>query len=75
MSLSLEACGIDRLSVAERLELIEAICDTLPADVAPEDVPGWHLKMLAKRLADAEANRGVGEPWREVLDRLRQSRE
>jgi putative addiction module component (TIGR02574 family) len=67
MSVSLEALGIDRMSVAERLDLIEKIWDTLPEQVAPDEVPEWHLAELAKRLAAAEAQPGVGQHWREVL--------
>ncbi len=36
MPVSIEALGIDRLSVGERLELIEKIWDSLPEEVAPE---------------------------------------
>lgn len=70
MSVSVEALGIDRLSVPERLELIERIWDSLPEQVEPTDVPAGHLAELAKRRTDAEANPGVGTPWREVLERL-----
>jgi putative addiction module component (TIGR02574 family) len=70
MSVNVEALGIDRLSVGERLELIELIWDTLPEQVEPADVPPWHLAELARRRADAEAKPGVGKPWREVLDQL-----
>jgi len=70
MSADLQTLGIDRLSVTERLDLIEQIWDSLPETIAPEDIPEWHLEILAKRRADAEANPGVGEPWREVLKQL-----
>jgi putative addiction module component (TIGR02574 family) len=70
MSFDLHALGIDRMSVSERLDLIDQIWDSLPEEVAPEEVPDWHLPILARRLAEAEANPGVGKPWREVLDRL-----
>lgn len=67
MPVSVEALGIDRLSVGERLELIEQIWDTLPEQVDPEDVPPWHLAELARRRAQAHAQPNVGKPWREVL--------
>ena len=70
MAVSLEAMGIDRLSVGERLDLIEQIWNSLPEQVDPADVPDWHLAELANRLAEAEANPGVGIPWREVIARL-----
>ena len=70
MSVSLEALGIDRLSVRDRLELIEQIWDSLPEQVGPNEVPEWHLAELAKRRAEADASPGAGKPWREVLARF-----
>ncbi len=70
MSVNIEALGIDRLTVGERLELIEKIWDSLPADIAPGDVPPWHMAELARRCVAAEAQPGLGKPWREVLSRL-----
>ncbi len=67
MPVSIAALGIDRLSVGERLDLIEQIWNSLPEQVAPEEVPEWHLAELARRRALAEAQPGVGKPWREVL--------
>ncbi len=49
MPVSIEALGIDKLSVGGRLELIEQIWDSLPEQVAPSEVPEWHLTELAKR--------------------------
>jgi putative addiction module component (TIGR02574 family) len=70
MSVSIEALGIDRLSVRDRLELIEQIWDSLPEQVNPDEVPEWHLAELAKRRAEAEAAPAVGKPWRETLARF-----
>jgi putative addiction module component (TIGR02574 family) len=67
---NIEALGIDRLSVSERLELIDWIWDSLPDQVEPTDVPPWHLAELQRRRTEAEANPGNGKPWREVLDQL-----
>jgi putative addiction module component (TIGR02574 family) len=44
---TVESLGIDRLSVRERLDLIEQIWNSLPASVEPQDVPEWHLVELA----------------------------
>ena len=49
MAVSIEALGIDRLSVAERLELIEQIWNSLPEQIDPNEVPKWHRAELAKR--------------------------
>jgi putative addiction module component (TIGR02574 family) len=70
MPVSLESLGIHQLSVSERLELIEQIWDSLPEQVAPEEVPEWHRAELAARRARAGAEPGAGRPWREVLGPL-----
>ena len=70
MPVTIESLGIDKLSVRERLDLIEQIWDSLPEQVSPDEVPDWHLVELAKRCAEAEASPGVGKPWREALARF-----
>jgi putative addiction module component (TIGR02574 family) len=69
MSVNIEAMGIDRLSVRDRLELIDRIWESLPQHVNPDEVPDWHLAELAKRRAEADAAPSLGKPWREVLSR------
>jgi putative addiction module component (TIGR02574 family) len=70
MSVTIESLGIDRLSVRERLDLIEQIWDSLPEQVSPDEVPDWHLAELAKRRAEADASPRAGKPWREALARF-----
>jgi len=70
MPINVEAMGIDRLTVAERLELIEQIWNSLPERVEPGEVPPAHLAELARRRAEAEAQPSLGKPWREVFGRL-----
>ena len=70
MPTPLEALGIERLTVRERLELIDQIWDSLPESVEAGEVPDWHLAELARRRAEAEARPGEGRPWRDVLDSL-----
>jgi putative addiction module component (TIGR02574 family) len=67
MSITLEAFGIDRLSVRDRLELIERIWDSLPETIEPKDVPDWHVEELKRRRAEAESHPAKGKPWRDVL--------
>ena len=57
-----------RLSPGDRLELIEALWDTL----AEEDIPVTpeERALLDARLADLEANPGDQSPWSEVRARL-----
>ncbi len=70
MAVRIDSLGIDRLSVPDRLDLIEQIWDSLPEQVESQDIPDWHLAELAIRRARAAKETGVGKPWREVLDRL-----
>ncbi len=74
MAITIKDLGIDKLSVQERLDLIEQIWDSLPPLVQPGEVPDWHKEVLAKRLTEAEANPGGGVPWREALAAIRPRR-
>jgi len=71
MAVTLETLELERLSVRERLDLIDRIWDSLPESVEPADVPDWHLAEIARRRAEAEARPGEGRPWREVLTSLK----
>jgi len=71
MPATFESLGIEKLTVRERLDLMDQIWDSLPESVEPQDVPEWHLVELAQRRAEAETRPGEGRPWREVLDSLR----
>jgi putative addiction module component (TIGR02574 family) len=63
-----------KLSVAERIQLVEDIWDSIAAD--PEALPLTEEQRaeLDDRIDDAEANPGTGRPWSEVRDRLLGSR-
>lgn len=67
MATTIETLGIDRMSVSERLTLIDEIWDSIPDEVIIDEIPEWHIPELSRRLADAQANPGVGKLWREVL--------
>ena len=70
MAVTIKELGIDRLSVRDKLDLIEQIWDSLPEHVNPDEVPEWHVAELAKRRAEADAAPRVGKPWREALARF-----
>ena len=42
MPVNIQDFGIDRLSVSERLDLIEQIWDSLPEQVNSDELPPWH---------------------------------
>lgn len=60
---------VKHLSAAERLELIEAVWETL----SPDDVPVTEEEkaLLDARISDAENNPEDQSSWSEVRERLR----
>ena len=70
MKLSLQQLGIDRLSSAERLELIGLLWDSLDDSAVSDPLPDWHLRELERRRATADANPDAGIPWDVVKARL-----
>jgi putative addiction module component (TIGR02574 family) len=67
---SLQQLGIDRLSVAERVELIGLIWDSINEAGASAPIPEWHIKELERRVAAADANPEAAIPWEVVKARL-----
>lgn len=63
-----------QLSLTERLELVEAIWDTIAAEHSLVPVPDSHREELDRRLADLEENPDAGSPWEEVRARLERAR-
>ena len=61
-----------KLSPSERLELIEALRDTLTEDDLP--VTPEERALLDERLTDLERNPGAQSSWPEVKARLEQRR-
>ena len=61
-----------RLTIAERLQLVEDIWDSIAADADEDSLPlsDEEKAMLDERLADLEANPGDGAPWPEVRARI-----
>lgn len=61
-----------RLPVQERIELVEAIWDTVAEDASPEALPvsAAHRRELDKRLADLQENPDTGRSWEEIRARL-----
>ncbi len=63
MSVSLKSLGIERLSVAERLLLVEELWDSIAAATSLTDAQRAELD---RRLADHEANPDDVVSWEEV---------
>ena len=63
-----------KLSLAERLELVEELWDSIAADCEREPFPLSDAQRadLEQRLAEADADPAGGAPWGEVRERIRQ---
>lgn len=59
-----------KLPAPERIELAEALWDSVQRDTDTFPVPQAHLAILEERLRDMEANPGDESTWEEVRDRL-----
>lgn len=70
MSPTIKALGIDRLSVAERIVLVEEIWDSIAAEQEALEIPTWHKEELDRRLAARDASPNAGSTWEEVKARL-----
>lgn len=72
MAPTMKDLGIDRLSVPDRITLVQEIWDSIAAD--PESVPlTERLKLeLDRRLADLDANPDNVLTWEEIQARIRE---
>jgi putative addiction module component (TIGR02574 family) len=66
MATTLESLGIDRLSVAERIVLVQQIWDSIA--VNPDQVPltAAQRQELERRADDDDMNPGDTVPWEQV---------
>ena len=70
MQTTVKSLGIDRLSLAERILLVEEIWDSIAAEAEALDVPQSHKDELDRRLAAYHADPHAGSSWEEVKARL-----
>lgn len=59
-----------KLSVAERIQLVEAIWETVHESQAEVPLTAAQVALLEQRLAEHEADPSAGESWEVVLARL-----
>lgn len=62
---------LQKLPVAERLELVEELWDSIARDSDQLTLTPAQMEELDRRLADYEKNPEEGVPWEEVRDRIR----
>ncbi len=66
MSVSLKSLGIDRLSVEERLALVEDLWDSIAGESGATSLTDAQRAELDRRLADHEANPNAVVAWEDV---------
>ena len=66
MGALLKSLGIDRLSVEERLELVEDLWDSIAEEDAATSLTDAQRAELDRRLAEYAANPNDVVPWKEV---------
>ncbi len=71
MSATLKSLGIDQLTVAQRILLVEEIWDSIADDFEQPPLTDAQEQDLQRRVAAYEANPTAGSSWQEVKARLR----
>jgi putative addiction module component (TIGR02574 family) len=71
MSNTMLSLGIDRLSVSERLSLVEDIWDSIATEIELLPLTEQQANDLKRRVIAYEANPKEGSSWEEVKARLR----
>jgi putative addiction module component (TIGR02574 family) len=66
----IETLGIERMSFAERLQAMELLWRSIAAEPDKLESPGWHKKILAKRLAKVEAGKDEFLTFAQLKKRL-----
>jgi putative addiction module component (TIGR02574 family) len=59
-----------QLPVEDRLELAEALWESLKREPVQPELPAWQREALDERLAADDAAPEAGSPWEEVKQRI-----
>jgi putative addiction module component (TIGR02574 family) len=59
-----------QLSVEDRLDLAEALWESLEQEEMQPELPAWQREILDERLITDDAAPEAGSPWREVKQRI-----
>jgi putative addiction module component (TIGR02574 family) len=66
MPATIESLGIDRLTIDERLDLVQAIWDTIGPGVANTPLSEEMQREVDRRLMAHRANPSAAVPWEQV---------
>jgi putative addiction module component (TIGR02574 family) len=64
------AVNIEELTIAERLDLISRLWDSIPDTVEDLPIPDWHRAEIERRLIEADASPESAVPWEQVKQEL-----
>ena len=70
MSANAKSLGIDQLSLAERILLVEEIWDGIAAEGEALEVLQSHKDELDRRIAEHAADPNSGASWKDVKNQL-----
>jgi putative addiction module component (TIGR02574 family) len=59
-----------QLPVEDRLDLAEALWESLEKEETQPELPAWQGDILDERLATEDAALDVGSPWQDVKQRI-----
>ena len=66
MTPTLESLGIDKLSLDERVALVQDIWDSIDSETANAPLSEAQKREIDRRLANYRANPGAARSWEEV---------
>ena len=64
------AADIAEMPLEQRIQLVEAIWDSIAEIPEAVEIPAWHKQELEKRLATYHADPAEGSPWQVVKKRI-----
>jgi len=71
MSAPLQALPLEQYSVADRIELLGRLWDSLLDSGNLPPAPEWHCREVASRIARADAEPGTAIPLEQLREELR----
>jgi putative addiction module component (TIGR02574 family) len=72
MAVTMNSLGIDRLSIADRLELVQEIWDSIAASQEEIPLTETQKQEFDRRLADLDANPNNVLTWDEIKAQVRE---
>lgn len=70
---NINIADVIKLPIAERIQLAEAIWDSVAEQANELPLPDWHKEILDERLANYESSTTRTFSWQEVKDGLKDS--